>query len=217
MILSDYVRILVRRGWIVVLAVILTAGCAYIFSQMQTQIYRATQNILIQPARNDLGLAEAIKRLISSYRVRLDATARAQEVINDLKLDLTPDTLHANVTVSSNLDTLTLSVDVDSPDAQLAAKIARKYGENFFLWRESENAPLRQEDRIKAELLDYPTAGLFRPNKTINTLAGALLGVILGGIIVFALELFSATIVRRSDDIERYLELPVLGTLPSLE
>ncbi len=215
--LSDYVRIVVRRGWIVLLAIILTAGSAYVFSKLQTPIYRATQRILIFPARNDLGLSETIKRLISSYRVRLDATTRAEEVINALKLDMTPGALHSNVTVSSDLDTLAINVDVDNPDGALAARIARQYGDSFALWRESENAPLRQEDRIKAELLDYPTAGLSRPNTTINVLAGALLGMILGGAVVFVLEILSANIVRHTNDVERYLELPVLGTLPNLD
>lgn len=41
--LSDYVRILARRGWLIVLAVALTAGSAFIFSRLQTPIYRATQ------------------------------------------------------------------------------------------------------------------------------------------------------------------------------
>jgi uncharacterized protein involved in exopolysaccharide biosynthesis len=53
--LSDYVRILARRGWLIALAVAITAGSAFIFSRLQTPIYRATQKILIQPARNDFG------------------------------------------------------------------------------------------------------------------------------------------------------------------
>ena len=42
-------------GWIILLAMILTAGSAYVFSKLQTPIYRAEQKILIKPSRPDLG------------------------------------------------------------------------------------------------------------------------------------------------------------------
>lgn len=212
--LTDYFRILFRRGWIIILAILLTAGSGYFFSRLQTPVYRATQKILLKPARNDFGLQQTMKQLISSYAARLDTDLRAAEVIDKLSLMMTPGQLHSMVGISHDLDQLLLNIDVDMTDPSTAATIARGYGDLFVQWREKENAPLRLEDRINAELLDFPQPGLFRPNTSVNVAAGGLLGLLLGGAIVFILEYLDANIVRRSEDIERYLQMPVLGTLP---
>jgi capsular polysaccharide biosynthesis protein len=211
--LTDYARILIRRGWIVLIAVALTAGTAFLFSRLQTPIYRATQKILIQPARNDFGLAQTLKQLMSSWATRLDAEQRAEDVIRALNLEMTAGQLKGNVTVSTNLDALVINIDVDMTQPATAAQVARTYGEQFIQWRNESNAPIRLEDRINAELIDQPTVGLFRPNTAFNVAAGALLGVLVGGAVVFLLEFLDANIVRRPDDVERYLQIRVLGAL----
>jgi len=214
--LTEYVRILARRGWIILLAILLTAGSGYLFSKMQTPIYRSTQKILIKPARNDFGLTQTLKQLISSWVSRLDTDLRAKEAIDALKLDMAPEALNGMVSVSPDLNTLLISIDVDMKDGELANRVAQVYGEQFRAWREQENQPLHLEDRINAELLDAPRFSLFRPQTAVNVAAGALLGLLLGGVVVFALEFLDANIVRRANDIERYLNLPVLGNLPDM-
>src|SRR5258708_5133376 len=212
--LIDYVRILARRGWIILLAMVLTAGSAYVFSKLQTPIYRATQKILIKPSRPDLGLTESLKQLVTSWAARTDTELRATEAINALKLDLTPAQLHKQVTVTPDLNDLQIVVDVNMTNGDLANRVARVYGTQFIEWRNQENQPLRNEDRISAELLDFPQYGQFQPNTAVNVAAGALLGLLVGGVIVFILELIESNVVRRANDVERYLQLPVLGNLP---
>jgi capsular polysaccharide biosynthesis protein len=212
--LSDYVRILVRRGWIILLAMALTAGSGFVFSKLQSPIYRSTQKVLIKPARNDFGLTQTLKQLINSWASRLDTELRAADAINALKLDMSPGELKSKVAISPDLNNLQLVIDVDMKDGDVANRVAQTYGLQFKDWREQENQPLRLEDRINAELLDTPRYGLFRPNTTINVAAGALLGLLLGGVVVFMLEFLDANVVRRSNDVERYLQLPVLGNLP---
>ena len=46
-------------------------------------------------------------------------------------------------------------VDVNMTNGDLANRVARVYGTQFVEWRNQENQPLRNEDRISAELLDY--------------------------------------------------------------
>jgi capsular polysaccharide biosynthesis protein len=214
--LTEYVRILARRGWIILLAVILTAGSGFVFSKMQTPTYRSTQKILIKPARNDFGLTQTLKQLISSWVSRLDTDLRAKEAIDALKLDMAPEALNGMVSVAPDLNTLLINIDVDMKDGELANRVAQVYGEQFRAWREQENQPLRLEDRINAELLDAPRFGLFRPQTAVNVAAGALLGLLLGGVVVFVLEFLDANIMRRANDVERYLNLPVLGNLPDM-
>jgi capsular polysaccharide biosynthesis protein len=223
---SEYARIFVRRGWIALVAMLIAAASAYIFSRAQTPIYRATQKILIAPARNDFGLAQTLKQLMSSWAERLSAEVRATEVLTalndsaagggaDTSLDMTAGDLASRVSITSDLNTLLLNIDVDLPNGIIAARVARTYGEQFVQWRNEQNAPLRLEDRINAEMLDYPPFGLARPNTAINVAAGALLGLIIGGAAIFFLELAAANIIHKPAEISRLLGLPVLGQLPS--
>ncbi len=213
--LMEYVQIILRRLWIIILLMVLTMGAAFVFSRMQTPVYRATQKILMQPSRIDFGLAEATTRLMRSYVVFLDSDDRAREVIDALQLDMTPGDLRRNVTIDTDESQLLLTIDVDLPSGELANQIAREWGEQFVQWRDEENQRTLYEDRIRASLVDYPTYGQIRPRLVVNVAAGAVLGLVIGGVIVFVLEYFESNIIRKRDDVVRSLDVPVLGLIPS--
>jgi len=217
--LMDYVRIFLRRWWIIALLMILCMASAFLFSKVQTPVYRATQKILLQPSRIDLGLAEATTRLLRSYVQFLDSNDRALEVIDALQLDMIPGELRSHVTVNSEESRLLITIDVDLPDGNLARDIARQWGEQFILWRNESNQRIRYEDRIHAELLDASdnTYSQLQPNTAVNVAAGGVLGFLLGGVIVFALEYLESNVIQRRDDVLRVLEVPVLAAIPSEE
>ena len=73
---------------------------------------------------------------------------------------------------------------------------------------------LRLEDRIYIEFIDDPQAGLERPKTKINTAAGAVFGLLLGVTLIFLLEWLASGVIRRSEDVERYLDIPVIGRIP---
>ncbi len=148
--LTDYFRILARRGWIILLAVILTAGSGFAFSKLQTPIYRSTQKILIKPARNDFGLTQTLRQLMNSWVSRLDTEARAAEAINGIPLEMLPGQLKSMVTITPDLNNLVINIDVDMKDGDVANRVAQFYGTQFIEWRNQENQPLRLEDRINA-------------------------------------------------------------------
>lgn len=197
-----------------VLLAVIAAASAYFLSSRQTPIYRSTQLVLIQPSRNDLGLTEATTRLMESYVVYLNSSDRAQEVINTLNLDMLARDLQGKATIAANRNNLTVQIDIDLPDGELANDVARTWGNLLVQYRTAENQTVRQEDRIDALLPDAARYRLLQPNILINTLAGAIIGFLLGGILVFVLEYLESSVVRRREDIERQLELPVLATIP---
>lgn len=213
--LVDYGRILVRRGWIMVLLAALAAGGAYFLSTRQTPTYRSIQKVLIQPARIDLSLTESSKSLLANLSEYLYSSFRAAEVIEQLKLDMTPDQLLANVDVVPVALSLSIEISVDLPDGELANRVARAWGERLVLYRDQENQQSRREDQVNAILQDVPRYDLLAPRPAINAAAGAVLGLLLGGIIVFVLEYLESSVVRRREDLERGLDLPVLATIPA--
>lgn len=211
--LSDYVRILRRRGWVIILVAFLSAAAAFGFSRMQTPVYEASARLLIT-SRPDFGQTQAARTLLRDYAAWLRSSYRAETVIDELKLDMTPQQLFGDVTVAAATSESIIEISVESTDPDLAKAIAGAWAEQLILWRQQENADLREEDRIKAQLIDEPTVGLASPQTRINVAAGFVLGVLLGIVIVFVLEWIESGVVRRAEDVERYLDIPVVGSIP---
>ncbi len=213
--LKDYGRILRQRGWMILLMAGLTAVAVFGFSKMQTPVYESNLRLLVSPARTDFGMAQAAKELLRSYEQWLHSRYRAQDVINNMQLDMTAGALLSDVKVSSDSSSFVLKLAVENSNPDLANDIAREWGNLIVQWQTGKNDKLRKEDRIDIEFLDDPQAGLDRPKTKINTLAGAVFGALLGIILVFVLEWIQSGTIHRRDDVERYLDVPVIGTIPT--
>ncbi len=212
--LSDYLRILRRRGWIILLLALLTALAAFGFSKMQTNVYKSTLNLLVRPSRTDFGQSQAAKELLKTYEAWLYSSYRAQAVIDELQLDMTAQELLGDVEVASDNFSFMVSLAVENTDPDLANDIARTWGNQLIQWQQQENDKNRQEDRITIEFRDDPQVALDRPNTRINTLAAFVFGALMGVILIFVLEWLESGVLQRSEDVERYLEIPVIGTIP---
>lgn len=213
--LSDYLRILRQRGWIIILLAVLTAGAAFGFSRAQTPVYESRLKLLVLPSRTDFGQAQAAKELLRSYEQWLRSSYRAQEVINQMQLDMQAGELLGDMTVASDNSSFVIEMAVENTDPNLGNDIARTWGNLLIQWQNANNDKLRKEDRITIELLDDPQAGLDRPKWKVNTAAGGVFGALLGIIVIFLLEWIESGIMRRTDDVERYLEIPVIGSIPN--
>jgi capsular polysaccharide biosynthesis protein len=183
-------------------------------TQAQTPIYRSTQRVILQPSRADLGLSESIIRIMQSYAVYLNSSLRAQEVIDRLSLDLLPGELQGRVSIEADTLRLTIQIDVDDTSADQANRISTEYGRLLQDYQAERNQRARREDRIDVVIQDVAQASINRPRPLVNTAAGGVLGVLLGGVIVFVLEYLESNIVRRREDIEQILTVPVLAALP---
>ena len=212
--LSDYLRILRQKGWLIILLAILTAGAAFAFSKIQTPVYESSLRMLVQPARTDFGQAQAAKQLLRGYVQWIRSSYRAAAVIDQLSLDMTAGQLLGDVEVASDDSSFLVQINVENSDPDLANDIARTWGNVFIQWRVDDNATQRKEDRVDVEFIDDPQAGLSRPNTKINAAAGFIFGALLGLIIIFAWEWLESGVVRRSEDVERYLGIPVIGNIP---
>ncbi len=199
------------------LLAIIAGSSAYFLSKDQTPVYRATQKVLLQPARTDFGLAEASRLLLNSLVVYLDTETMAAEIIEELHLDMFPGQLKSNVTIAPDQLRLVVQIDVDSTDGDLAADIAHAWGQQLVDFRNQENAKVRREDRVIAILIDFPHYSQQSPKPKINAVAGAILGLLVGGIIVFIMEYLESSIVRRREDLERLVDVPVLAAIPDFD
>jgi capsular polysaccharide biosynthesis protein len=202
-----------------ILLAIIAGSSAYFLSKDQTPIYRATQKVLIQPSRTDFGLAEASRLLLNPLVVYLNTETIADQIIQELKLDIRSGELKSKVTIAPDQLSMVVQIDVDSPRGDEAVRIANAWGQKLVDYRNQENAKARREDRVNAILIDpgfiHPSQQ--SPKPKINAVAGGILGLLVGGIIVFIMEYLESSIVRRREDLERLVDVPVLATIPDFD
>lgn len=214
--LSLYLRILRKRWWIILVAVVATTFSAVAFSRLQTPVYQSVAEVIIQPARPDFGLTQSAKTLLRSYMSVADSNKWAQEVITRLQLDMEPGQLRANARFAAEDDRMIIRIEIEDTDGEEANRIARSWAQLLVEWRDQENQRQRKEDRVFAELRDEPTySQTWPPRLPIMAVAGAILGLIIAFVVVFFLEWAESGIIRTPDDVEQALGLTVLGAVPS--
>ena len=212
--IQDYIRVLRRRGWIIIIAIVITCVSAFIFSKLQTPIYRSSVNVSIQLARPDFGLTQTTKQLLRSYANVLWSEKRADMVIQTLGLYMQPADLKGDVKIVADDSLLVIEIDVDNPDGDLANDIANTWAQLLVQWRDEQNSRQDKEDRVFAEVIDPATYRLLRPKLTVNLAAGAFLGLVLGTLIVFILEWLEAGVIHNPKTVETETGLTVIGVIP---
>jgi capsular polysaccharide biosynthesis protein len=216
--LREYARVLIRRGWIVVVVAIVGALGALLFSRLQTPVYRSTITMSVQPSRSsDYGQSLAIKNLMRLYGQQMQTKTIAQQVIDQLQLDIPPEKFLGGVEVSPNEADLTIQVAVKDANIDMTTRMVQRLAENFVLFHQQENLQMDQNDRILVNLLDNATPPeKFSPKTTINVIAGAILGALAGVIAIFVIEYIQSGFIRKPEDVERSLNLTVLGAIPNI-
>ncbi len=215
--LGDYIRILRKRWWIIVVAVVLTAGSGFVFSKLQHPEYTSTAEVIIEPARPDWGLAQAAKILLRTYMTVVDSDRKALAVIDELKLPMTPDQLRSRARFAVEDDRMVIKIEIEDYDGDQANDIARTWAQLLVEWRDSQNQRQRKEDRVYAYLRDEPRYVQSWPKTKIVTAAGGVFGLVIAGVVIFFLEWLEAGIVRTPQDVERQLNLAVVGAIPSTD
>jgi capsular polysaccharide biosynthesis protein len=216
--LQQYARVLIKRGWLVILLAVITALSAIVFSRLQTPIYSSSVTLSVYPARpSDYGQTLAIKNLLRLYVRKLQSPFTMQPVIDKLQLDVTPQKFLTYVNFSPDEADLIIKIEARHPIPATAAKIAQTLAETFVSFHNQENLQIDQRDRVLVDLLNNATSPeLFSPKTSINAIAGAILGALIGVLVVFALEYLESDVVRTTEDIERYLGVPALGLIPMM-
>jgi capsular polysaccharide biosynthesis protein len=217
--INDYLRILRKRGWIIIVVAVVAAASAYLFSKMQTPIYSAQVKLSVVPARaTDWGSSNTLKDLLRNYAESITTHTMAQEVINRAQLDMDTGTFLGRVFVNPDSSTFTLAIEARDRDPEVAMVMVDSMATVFSEDRDQWNQRQDKRDRIEVTMLDSVyNLGYqqYSPNTRINVLAGALFGALFGVLVILFLEWLEMDIIRSSSDVERTIDLPVLGAIPS--
>ncbi len=214
--LRDYINVLIKRGWIILLVAAITASSAFVFSKLQTVVYRSSIQLNVIPARLDWGLQQTIQNLMRNYSLEIKSRTTAQKIINRQQLDLSVDDLLAMMTVSPIETDFLMQIDIDDIDPERAQLVAQITAEIFVENKRVQMLEQDKQDRVDVSIRDDAAPGrVFWPKTTLLVLAGALFGLLAGGLVIVGLEWLAADIVRSSKDIERHAGLTVLGSIPA--
>lgn len=211
--LREYLKVLSQHWWVVVLTGLFAALTAYGFAKTQTPIYRSSVKLEVT-GRIDYGQILAIGQLLRQIAARVETTAVANTVDEQLRLDLGSDALLEKVHTQAFPDTIQIQIDVDDVDPSRAEQIAFALATVVKERQDALMAAVPQQERINLGIVDRPSVPrLFWPQTRILMTAAGLLGLVVGVVLAFVLDYLDDTL-KDPEDVQRYLALPTLGTIP---
>lgn len=213
----DYLPVL-RKRWPLILGIVAVAVVAsYLFTRLQTEVYRATVFLTVSPSRSDYGQTLVIENTLRQYSRQLQTNRMAELVNERLKLDLSLARLRSKVRVSAVSEDLLLQMEVDDTDPNKARDIAFAWADEFTKFHQNRMAAVDPRERIEVDLLDRPEPAVLNwPKRTQIVVAAAILGLLAGLVLSFLLE-FLDTTLKGPDDVDRFLGAPLLAAIPNAE
>lgn len=217
MTIQEYIRILRRRGWIILLAMLLAGGAAYAISAVQVEMYRATVFVSTLPARADWGLGNTAKDLMRNFAANLQTYENAVAVINRAQLDQNPYDFLGNINVVSDSSDFTIRIEARARDGEVARIMALTLADEFVEERTAYYAQQDRADRIEVKIRSRAIGyEQYQPRPLVNAVAGMVLGMLLGIAVVVAVTWMEADLLRTPAALERAIAVPVLGAIPTI-
>lgn len=212
------VKSLWKRKLMILIVALVTGAGAFAYSTFivkpeytsTTRIYVVNRNQGDKPGLTNQDL-QAGTYLVKDYREIILSQDVLEEVVSDLKLDLTPKGLANKIKVTVPVDTRIVSISVNDRVPEEASRIANSLRE---VAAQKIISITRVSDMTTLEEA-RPAISPSSPNIKRNTLIGFLAGVIGTSVIVLHLELLD-TRVKRPEDIENTLQMTLLGVVPNL-
>lgn len=216
--LRDIYLILLSKIWHIILSVLIfTLGAFTISSYFINPVYQSRLSIYVfnkdvkskESTSNDLLMAQ---RLVNSYIALLQSNSFLTDVIEDANLNIKTKELSKNLKMSAVTDTELFEVVVSADSPSLAFKIANSI---------VKLAPVKLKEMVHTgttKVIDTPVMAEepSSPNVLLNTVIGALLGLVGSCMLILLYGMLDIKIKNREEITQRY-KVPVIGSVPLLE
>lgn len=177
-----------------------------------TPLYSASARMYVLGANTTIESITDIQlgsQLKGDYAIMIKGYSILNDVIDNLGLDMTYEQLNNIVKVENLNDSRVLAVTVTHPVPETAANIANEVA-NVSSLKISEIMDTVQPNVYEpARIPKAPVS----PNLSKNILMGALIGLVLACAVIIVIHLLDDRI-KTEEDVEKYLGLTVLGTIP---
>jgi len=183
-------------------------------TQLLVNRSQVSENFSTNEVQTNIQLINTYSEIILSPRI-LDIAAKELEGLIELENgEITASYLKGKITVNNQNNSQVLNISVEDTDPYRAALIANKVAEVF----QREIPSIMNVDNVNIlSEADVPEdLSPVSPKPLLNIAIAFVVGLMLGVGLAFLIEYFDNTI-KTEQDIEKYLELPVLGVITTFD
>lgn len=213
--LAELLLVIWQKMYLVILVGIICAGIAYMGTKILiTPLYTSTTKMYVLSKQDEstaitYSELQTGTQLTKDYMELVKSRPVLEKVIDKLNLEMSAEELKRTITVDTPEDTRILVVSVENEDPELAKTIADEIREAVSIQIKSIMAVESVNTVEEANLPEKKSS----PNTLKNTMLGGIIGCILVVGIITLLYVLDDTI-KTPDDVEKYLGLNVLTSIP---
>lgn len=205
---------LLARWYVILLAGITCALVALVITKfLLTPMYTSTTSVYILNKQDSQAVTysdlQTGTQLTKDYAQLIQSRTVTEQVIADLGLTVTSKDLSERIAVSSPTDTRILEISVEDESPEMAMRIANQV-------REVASVHIKDVMDIQAvNVVDEANVPDMKssPSAFKNVLLGGVLGVFFAMAVIVVKAIMDDTI-KSPDDIENYLGISCIGTIP---
>ncbi|MBD3928082.1 YveK family protein [Staphylococcus haemolyticus] len=207
----------IKKNWklVLLLPIIFMLISVLITTFLMKPEYEANTQVLVnQKEKNSELMAQEVQsniQLVNTYSEILKSPRILDEVAKKNKKYSASD-IKGMLTVTTQAESQILNVNVENGSKKDAEKVANDIANVF-----SDKMPdIMNVDNASVLSSAKGTASKVSPNLLLNLAIGLILGLILSLIVIVLKEMFDKRI-RTEEDIEKELNIPVLGSIQKLK
>ena len=208
--LIEILNLLLRKWWLILLSLAVGVCAAFGYTKIcVTPLYQASSMIYVLGTQGGESININLSRQLTSDFITLSKSRPViEDAINRVNLDMTYEEVAGMISVENPTDTSMLKTTVTSAP-QLAKSLSNAMSDTLAERIQEVMGKDKPSTVEKAIEPKYPVT----PNTTKNMIVGGLLGAVLMMGILVLLFLMDDRI-KNQDDVERYLQLNVLASVP---
>ncbi|MGE6551889.1 YveK family protein [Bacillus mycoides] len=197
-------------------AAIVSAIISFFF---MTPIYQSSTQILVNQKKQEGTMIQAGEiqtniQLTNTYKVIIKSPVILDQVNEKLNLNMTAQALTGKINVANEKDSQVISVTAEDKDPKVARDIANATADVF----KGEVAKIMNVDNVtvlsKAEVGENQSP--IKPRPMLNVVIAFVVGLMAAVGLSFLLEYLDNT-VKKEEDVENLLGLPVLGIVARMD
>ncbi|MBR3187885.1 MAG: polysaccharide export protein [Lachnospiraceae bacterium] len=202
-----------HRIWLVLLAGFIVADIAFAFTKfLITPMYSSSATMLVVTKETTLSSLADLQlgsQLTNDYEILISSRPVLQQTVEELNLDISYKRLRSMITISNPNDSRMLIISTMQPDPELAKSVVdtvAQISSEYIAEKMEVTAPkIIEEGEVP---INQSSPSLLR-----NTAIGGMLGI-LAAVFLICVAVILNDSIQTEDDIERYLQLPVLAVVP---
>jgi protein tyrosine kinase modulator len=191
------------------------AVAAYVYVHLPWVEPRWRSSVLMQATgRLDYGNFLALEKELRPLAEQVLQLDIMHDVDQSLHTDLAPEKMLEHTRAEPVVDSDQIRIDVEDSDSNRAEQISLAIADVYTQQHNAAEQGKLREERVILSTLNRPNqATLIWPQTRIIVPAAALLGLMVAGLVVLGLVYLDDTI-RSPTDVQRYLELPLVASIP---